>query len=464
MKTLLAMNSENLLKPWRGSSLVSGRELQAVLRLGAAKKSLCVLLPLLFVTLAGCSGEGRPFVEAVEVGELDLAELVVGAPEDAIEPLFILSNEDVKLTLAGTDSTGGAVTISADGRSWKVSDSSVASIDDNGVLTGRKDGVVDVSVKVAHIVSTSYRVTVSNATLASIEAIEGAAAVDPCRAQRYLASGTFSDGSVRTLTSVEWSLDDATAQVTAAGDGSASVTATTPGIVQLVASADTFTLERDLDVNDSLDSIVISPLGLGMTTNSTRKLTATGSYTGAPPATPAGGTSDEQPSSDDTSDDGAGNLDITKNVIWSIDTDETVASISNDAETRGELRANGQGSVSVQASCGPVSGRGTLTISASGSADDGTSLSFNVVDDNNEVYHLPLATRSFNLRLSTGTGFSASDEVTREANWEVREGINVLSVLNIGATKGQVTLLQTGTAVIRASHEGRFADLTVNVQ
>lgn len=466
MKTLAVMNTESILKAPYAGAPVNGKKKQTVFTLAVAKKFLRVLLPSLLITLAACSGESRPFVEAVEVSELDLVTLAVGAPEDAIEPLYILNNEDIKLTLGGTDSAGGAVTIPAESRSWKVSDSSVASINDNGVLTGRNDGVVDVSVKIAHIVSNSYQVTVSNATLASIEAIEGEAAVDPCLAQRYLASGTFSDGSTRTLTSVNWSLDDTTAQVLADEDGSASVTATTPGGVTLVASADTYTLERELTVNDSLESIVISPLDLGMTSNSTRKMIATGSYIGTQPVEPADSASDEEPTTGPASDDSTGNLDITADVVWSVDADEAVATISNNAENRGELHATGEGSVSVQASCGPVSGSGTIVISASESTASGTStdLSFDVVDDNDEIYNLPLATRNVNLRLSTGSEFSISDEVTREANWEVREGINVLSVNNIGATKGQVTLLQAGTAVIRASHEGRFADLTINVQ
>ncbi|MEE9320047.1 MAG: hypothetical protein V3U76_06335 [Granulosicoccus sp.] len=467
MKTLAVMNIETILQTPHSVALVVGKKIPAVDKFSTAKKLLRVLLPALYITLAGCSGESRPFVEAVEVSELDLATLAVGAPEDAIEPLFILSNEEVKLTLGGIDSAGSSVTIPAENRSWKVSDSSVASINDKGVLTGRADGVVDVSVKIAHIVSNSYQVTVSNATLASIESIEGEEAVDPCRAQRYLASGIFSDGSIRTLTSVNWSLDDTTAQVLAAEDGSASVTATTPGDVQLVASADTYTLERELTVNDSLDSLVISPLDLGMTSNSTRKMIATGSYIGTQPVDPADSANDEEPTTGQTSGNSTVNQDITADVVWSaVAAGEATATISNDVINRGELHVTGEGSVFVQASCGPDTGEGTIVISASDSTASGasTDLSFDVVDDNDELYNLPLAARNINLRLSTGTNFSASDEVTREASWEVREGINVLSVNNIGATKGQVTLLQVGTAVIRASLEGRFADLTINVQ
>jgi trimeric autotransporter adhesin len=139
----------------------------------------------------------------------------------------------LQLTANGTYSDNSTANLTTQ-VAWKSSDSTIASIDALGVLTGLKAGAVTVTatdgatsgafgidVTAAQVIPTSIGVTisaaygggtpktatlnVSNATIQSIAVTPSAPTIAPGTTQAFVAVGIFSDGSLQDITSVsQW--------------------------------------------------------------------------------------------------------------------------------------------------------------------------------------------------------------------------------------------------------------------
>ncbi len=419
--------------------------------------SLCALL------LAGCSGEDRDFVEAIEVRELRLADLAVAAPRLSGDPLTVSSGESIDLGLEALDEDGNEVDFEVVDRRWSVADTSVGSIDGNGRFTAAEidSGSTDVSLVIGGIRAEPLNVTVSDAELDTIEVV-GPESPERCVGSEYYALGTFADTTERLLRDARFSAPDE-ARLRDAEDEAEGIVRLVPtqaGQLLLSVDARGQSQTRTLDVADTLRSIEISAPSAGFAVNDVRPLTATGTFTAA-----------------DT-ELGTRELDITDTVDFDLP-DTQFGSISNlDDGTRGTFTALGAGSVSVNARCGDVEAPSLSVViadSAESASGGGTSgaLEFSVGDDIVLFLSQPLGRV---ITVSDGDSDVTSDVdiistdtsvvfVEEASGGTFVDPFTGQSTLGTGATS--VTLVPIGEGVARVTardDDNNFADLTVTVR
>ncbi len=204
--------------------------------------------------------------------------------------------------------------------------------------------------------------TVTEATLASIEVTPANPSIADGTTVELTATGVYSDDSTQDLTTqVTWaSSDGAVATVSDAGDSKGLATAVGAGSTPVSATFDGVTGVTTLTVTEAtLASIEVTPANPSIADGTTVELTATGVY------------------SDDSTQD------LTEQVTWASSNDE-VATMSN-ADPKGLATAVDPGSATVSAIFDGVTGDTTLTVTnatlvsievtpANASIADGTTL------------------------------------------------------------------------------------------
>jgi hypothetical protein len=248
----------------------------------------------------------------------------------------VAAGDTQQFTATGTYSDGSTQNLTGS-VNWGASPATVATIGAGGSATG-------VSIGTASITATSGSIT-GSATLSVGQPVLVSMAVTPANpsfalgtTQQFAATGTYSDGSTLNLTnSSTWSIASggiATVNgqglVTSVGLGSTSVTAMSGSI----AGTTTLTITPAV-----LVSIAVTPAIPTIPLGTTQQFTATGTYT-----------------------DGS-TQNITDTVEWSSDT-STVATISNTAGSQGVAGSMGEGTATITASVGAVTGSTTLNVTA----------------------------------------------------------------------------------------------------
>lgn len=149
---------------------------------------------------------------------------------------FVPKNSNIQMKTTGTFSDGSTQDISSL-VSWTVDDTSVASINSNGLMSNSWTGVsgvkiVNVSAAYLSQIQTA-KITITVATLSSIYVNPGTYTVNPGSTGNVTVTGNFSDGSNLDVTnSVTWSSSDAA--VATANQGV--VTGVSVGTATLTAS------------------------------------------------------------------------------------------------------------------------------------------------------------------------------------------------------------------------------------
>ena len=412
------------------------------------------------LALGACGGDEREFVEAVEVAESGLAGLSIVPPEAALSPLVLAPGESVDLALEGTTEAGSAVELSDEDRDWRSDDEAVGTVDRDGRFTARADGTTAVRVGVGGVDAPLLVVTVSSASLAGIDELQGPGAPDPCVAARYTAVGTFGDGTRRLLPDVAWSLPESTDGVAApllrepedGTDGAIELVPRAPGELVLRAAARGETLDTTLEVPDSLRSIAITSPGL-LRVGDRTDLSVTGTFDG--------------------DEDGATRtLDVTDSVDFAVD-DEGFATVSNLDGSRGRFEGLRQGTGNVTASCGAVvSAPLSVTVGSGGDGSTGSGIAFLVgnrevdtTDDNVAISLTGDGTAQgdnrVELRVSTGEEYDEDEDITDEVT-PVSSNDEVLRV-DVGSSATFLVPLSAGFARVTVTRGNTTASFGVDV-
>lgn len=391
-----------------------------------------------FSAIQACSGDARPFEEAIEASQAGLTSLSVEVPEGGLENVILNFGQRITLNLEGGNADNEVFEISGNNRRWVSENPDIASVNDDGTVTGISNGTTTVSVSIADVVSNAFPIEVSNAPLISIQGVIGATSLDPCVAADYGAIGTFGDGSERNLPSVSFTATPTdTTTVTSLSENSVSLLATSPGSVVLTAAVDTLTGSSTITVNDSLTAIAISPSVATVTVDGTVQLVASGMFANG---------------------DSFITRDLTESLVWSIDSEDETATVSNASGSRGLVTGEATGSASVTAACGDTSSLATLTVLTSDV--EATSLSF----EQGLSLNLPLLGGQVSLRVSTGSSFSEDDDVTSSTEFSIVGDTSVVSIGTDVDTNGIINPLTIGSTTIRAVFDGRLvAELDVDV-
>jgi len=215
---------------------------------------------------------------------------------------------------------------------WSSSDQTVATIDNNGVLTALKVGVTTVTATTGSFTATSA-VTVTTISLQSLYLLPGSGSIAAGELQQFSAYGIYSDNSQQDLTAVvAWSSSNTSVATVQAGLAQSHIS----GSSTISASYNGLSANATLQVTSAnLSSITISPYLPTVAAGGFQQFTATGIF------------------SDGTSQD------LTSGVAWGSD-NSAVATISNSGLASG-LTA---GSANISACVGNTCDSTSITVAS----------------------------------------------------------------------------------------------------
>jgi uncharacterized protein YjdB len=250
----------------------------------------------------------------------------------------------IALKATGNYSDGSTLDLT-DQVSWFSSDASIVQVSNASGSRGMADavapGIANISASFSGLSGTSY-LTVTNATLMSIDVSPATPSVAAGLTLSFNATGHFSDSSTLDITQlVLWqSSDNGVATISNFDSTRGTITAVSQGTTTISATLGSITGTTPLSVtNAQLTSIQVTPANPAAVVGGTVQMTAIGAFT-------------------DTSQQ-----DITSQVTWA-SSDTTVAGVSNAASSKGLVTGNGVGQSTITATFGAIQGSATATISS----------------------------------------------------------------------------------------------------
>jgi YVTN family beta-propeller protein len=304
---------------------------------------------------------------------------------------------------------------------WTSSDPTVVSISNasasHGLATGVSPGSVAITAA-SGSVSGSTNLTVTPAALVSIALIPANPSIANGTQQQFAATGTYTDTSTHDVTAVvTWSASDTTvATISNASGSNGLATSVGQGSVTITATLGTIAGVTGLTVTPAaLVSIAVIPANASIANGTGQQFAATGTYTD----------NSTQP--------------LTTSVNWS-SSDTTVASISNASGSNGLASSAGQGTATITATLGTISGSTGLTVTAATLVSIAiTPLSPSITDGTTQQF------------TATGTYTDNSTQnVTASVTWTSSD-TTIASVSNAAGSSGLATAAGVGTTSIGAA-------------
>ena len=336
--------------------------------------------------------------------------------------------ETEKYSATGTYSDGSTSPLTS-GVTWKSSDTSVATINSNGLATSEaSSGTSNISATDGDITSTTNAVfTATSAELTSINVSPTAATVHKGETEKYSATGTYSDGSTSPLTSgVTWkSSDTSVATINSNGLATSEASSGTSDITasygSLTSSAAVLTAEQHV-----ISSIAVTTTNPSVPKGEQKQYTAVATYS-----------------------DG-GTLDVTSLATW--DSANTSVATVNTSGLATAVASSGMTSIEAKYS-------GVLGV-ASFYATPAALQSIAITPAN-----FTIATGGTHQYTATGTYSDGSTaDLSSKVSWSAATSFRTASTLVSVSSNGLVTANSTtGAALINASYQGVTASDNVNV-
>ena len=225
----------------------------------------------------------------------------------------------------------GSIQDLVSGVTWTSSNTTLATVDSNGLATTLAAGTVTITATVGTF-NDSSTITIVPAHLLSIALTPPSASIAVGTQQQFTATGTFDDGSTQVLVSALWS-SSATSVLTVDANGLGVAIGT--GTSTVTVTSDTISQTASITVTSAtLVSLAITPANSTMPVGATKQFTATGTF------------------SDNSTQD------MTHSVLWSSSA-PTVATIIGS----GLATSLQTGSTTIAATWGSISQTTTLTVS-----------------------------------------------------------------------------------------------------
>jgi len=261
----------------------------------------------------------------------DFSLKVIALQSVAVTPInpSLAKGLTLQFTATGTftDASTRNITSSV---TWTSSKPAVATITSAGLATAVSQGT-DIIRAASGSISGSTTLTVATPALVSIGVRPANPTIPTGGTQQFVATGTYTDSSTKTITSsVTWSSSN-TAVAAISSGGLA--TGVSPGISAIKATLGSISGTTALSVQPALVSISVAPLNPSIRVGATVQFTATGHY------------------SDNSTQD------VTGSVAWT-SSKPTVATIS----ATGLATAVAKGNTSIKAKLGAVTSTTTLTV------------------------------------------------------------------------------------------------------
>ena len=357
---------------------------------------------------------------------------------DAAPLVAVSINPPQAVLSAGLSQQLRAVAVYGDGVSQDITAQAVWSVDQSAVATvatGTADaGLVQALAVGRAIVKATYAgqagtavITVSGALLVSLQVVPNTIALAAGTNQRLRAIGTFSDHSVRDVsTGVAWAVAD---PAVATVDGTGNLAALAKGTTKVTATLGAQVGAAAVTVTDAtLVKILLLPVSVVVPIGLTQRLLATGIY------------------SDNTLHD------VTEQATWASASD-AVASVSNSAGQRGTVAGVAAGDTTVTAALGAVTSQ-PASVTVSGAALLSVALQ-------PRQLLLPLFL-TVPLRLLANYSDGSQFDQTSAGSYSV-DTPAVASIVASGPGAGQVTGLSQGRAALTGSFGGKSDIARLNV-
>jgi uncharacterized protein YjdB len=375
------------------------------------KKTL-VLLTLTLIALTGCGGGGG----GEGGGSSSTKTLTSIAVTPADNRLAVGKTQ--QFTATGSYSDGSTQNLAAS-VTWSSSNTAVATVDSNGVVTAVAAGSTTITAT-SGAISGQTTLTVPSKTLVAITITHPNQAIAAGTFEQFTATGTYSDSSTANLTtSVTWSSSNTTV-ATINGNGKAA--GNVPGQTTITATSGSVTGTATLTVNtNAIISIAVTP------TN---------------PNIIAGGSSLQFTAIGTMSD--SSTQDLTASVVWT----SSIASVAT-IDSNGKATGVSNGSTTITATYVPTSVSGSTGLTV------GTIQSIAVTPANPSV--AAGTTQQFTA-MGTFSIPSATVDITASVTWSSSN----TSVATIDSS-GKATAVGTGTATITASAGGKSGSTTLTV-
>jgi hypothetical protein len=320
--------------------------------------------------------------------------------------------------------TDGSVQDLSNEVTWASSTDSVSSVSNvagsKGIASAIGTGDTTISASYSGIVG-STKLSVSTATLVSIDITPSHPSVALGTRQPLVATGTYTDTSTQDITSdVTWSSSDPSVAVVSNAEGSRGL-ATSIGIGNTTVSAavEGVTGSTSFTVSSAaLVAIAVSPDATALAKGTTQGFTALGLL--------SDGTREE----------------LTEQVTWS-SSDDSVATVSNAAGSRGLVTGLGIGSTSISASLSGVSGSTALDVSGAMLVSIDVSPFLQSMAKGTQVQFSAMGNYS---DLST-------QDLTAQVTWSTSDAA-VAAVSNADGSRGLATGLGVGSTTLSAGIEG----------
>ena len=313
-------------------------------------------------------------------------------------------------TITYSDSSTGNVTALA---TWLSSNTPVATMNPGtpGLATGLAPGLSSISATFSGFVG-GTQLTVTAATLSSIQVTPANATSALGTTRQFTASGTYSDNSTQDLTATATWSSSAPAVASIAAGG----LATTASIGSTMITATVGSLSGSVTFNvttATLVSINVTPANTTIATLTSQDFMATGLYT------------------DNTTQD------LTSQATWA-SSSPAVATLNNEVAT-----GIAAGTTTISATFGGITGSTQLHVT-------GATLTSIVVTPVN-----PTAPVGFNVQFRATGNFSdnTTQDLTADVFWSSTDDDNA-SISNAGGSEGLATALQAGTSTMAASIAG----------
>jgi trimeric autotransporter adhesin len=288
----------------------------------------------------------------------------------------------------------------------------------NTIITARLDGV-----------SGSTSLTVTSATLVSIDVTPVDSMLAEGFTQQFTAIGTFSDNITEDLTNqVTWISSEPFAEISNDPKSRGLATAVSVGTTTITAQLNGVTGSTTLTVTSAvLVSIDVTPVDSMLAEGFTQQFTAIGTFSQGPPE------------------------DLTNQVTWMSD-NPTVAEISNAQNSQGLATGLKAGTTTITATLDGISDSTTLTVTAA------VLINIDVTPANPTIFET--LTQEFT---ATGTFSSGPDEdLTNQVTW-ISSNTGVAGISNAPGSQGVATGISQGSTTITAMLKGVSGETTLTV-
>ncbi len=314
-----------------------------------------------------------------------------------------------QFTATGTYSNGTTKNLTTTA-SWTSSNTSVATVKINtGLAMGVAQGIATIAAA-SGTISGSATLTVTAAVLTSLSVTPNAPSVAAGNAQQFTATGTYSNGTTQNVTSTSTWTSSANSVATITNGGLA--TGVAPGTATITATSGAISGSATITVTPAvLTSLSVTPATASVALGTTQQFTATGTYSNG----------------------------STQNLTSTAKWNSSATSVAT-VNSGGLATSVTQGTASISAKSGTISGSATLTVTAPVL----TSLS---------VTPTPASIAAGNSQQFTATGTysnGSTQNLTSTAQWK-SSATSVATVngsgLAIGAAQGTATITATSAAI-----------------